>query len=149
MTKCESVIVSIGYKIKISEIIEKLNENTFEICKLFFKYGRIEDEKFTLNNTYFFLLQNNKNTDWESYKNYFLKHFMNKNSLNKALCDYYLLIPIYELVEMTRKGIENFGVNTKSISLNDVRKVINPEVNKDVMKTFDHEMVMITELSNS
>lgn len=149
MEKKESIFISIGYKIKIEEILEKLNENTFELCKLFFKYGRIEDEKSSLNNTYFFLIQNNKSTDYESYKQYMIKHFTNKNNLNQSLSDNFLLIPIYEILQMNRKDYQIFGINTKSINLEEMKKLLYPKINENIMKFFEYELVMITELAIS
>ncbi len=147
--KTESVNISIGYKIKVSEIIDKLDESTFEICKIFLHSGRIEDEKSSLNSTYLFIIQNNKNNDVESYKAYLETYFPRENITNISLHEQFLLIPIYEILNMSRKGYDRYGINTKSINLHEIKNLFDPKINNETMKDFEYEIVMITELSSA
>lgn len=149
MEKTESVNVSMGYKIKVSEIIEKLDESTFKICKFLINNGYIEDEKSCLNNTYLFIIQNNKNNDVESYKAYLEKYFSRECGTNICLSDQYLLIPIKEILNMNRKGYDRCGINTKSINLDDFKNLVDSNINNEIMKDFEYEVVMITKLSSS
>ena len=144
MGKSETSSISLGYKIKISDLINQLDSNNIEIINTFLVKGFIEDENDGFNDMYIninfslnFYEDIKINDEVEKYKQTLISEFKNNGNLIKLRSGGYmedksiplynmdLLIPIQSILETTRWGYDRYGTNGLSIPLDDIIEKVN------------------------
>jgi hypothetical protein len=129
MGKCECSEASIGIKILLSDLILQINENNFFQINQMINNGFIEDENEYFNEVYEKIINSNKvPKDYIEFKDY-LQHELQSNGSyykhkftnevtptldNGCLFDKYLLVPIKEILVMSRWGYDRYGTNSVS-----------------------------------
>ena len=147
MGKSEISTASLGYKIKISDLVEQLDSNNINIILIFLQKGFIEDENDGFNTSYmdvvdfcysYFKTSIKKKDEEEiqKFKQILISELKDsgnvielKNggcSIDKSttLYDLDLLIPAKNILETTRWGYDRYGINGTSIPLKDLKDVL-------------------------
>lgn len=113
MGYCDYITVSVGYRIKLRNIIDNLNDATFRFAMWILRTGVIEDENDDKNK------EMHKMEDIEDLPE--LLEFFESNS---DLLDEYILVPSNELISTIRGGIsrleERHAVSAPLMDLNAV-----------------------------
>ena len=161
MGKCETSNVSIGIKIRLSDLVEQLNLTTYPIIRQLLCGGYVEDENEYFNEVYkkivgdvddsklpFETEQNDavQNDAVERIKQMLALAFEQNGSLFKCkygggsradisqgrLCDKHLLFPILQILETERWGYLRTGTNCNSRSL-DFESVETTEMYREIV----------------
>ena len=130
MGKCETSTASLGIKIILSDLIEQINENNFDLIKKMLYDGFIEDCNNYFNDVYKKIIGYDDGDielpeNYLEFKEYLIKQFKNNGSYykfkdtykvepnlkNGCLFDKELLIPIKEILSTERWGYNREGTN--------------------------------------
>ena len=130
MGKCETSTASLGIKIILSDLIEQINENNFDLIKKMLYDGFIEDCNDYFNDVYKKIIGYDDGDielpeNYLEFKEYLIKQFKNNGSYykfkdtykvepnlkNGCLFDKELLIPIKEILSTERWGYNREGTN--------------------------------------
>jgi len=130
MGKCETSTASLGIKIILSDLIEQINENNFDLIKKMLYDGFIEDCNDYFNEVYKKIIGYDDGDielpeNYLEFKEYLINQFKNNGSYykfkdsykvepnlkNGCLFDKELLIPIKEILSTERWGYNREGTN--------------------------------------
>ena len=129
MGKSETSTVSVGIKIRFSDLLSQITDTNFNLVKKMLYSGCVEDENEYYNEVYRSIIRHVKDIEpQEEFIKYLSTEFANKGSLSKdkfnseitqdlscgCLLDRDLLVPIKEILSTTRWGYDRNGVNSKS-----------------------------------
>lgn len=132
MGRCESVNVSIGFRVEISKIIQLLCEENYEDVNALMLTGVIEDNNYTLNSNYQCVLE-----ELDSHKSSYKKNEITitefrdvfiKYLVSNSLYESYLLIPTDELLQTERWGYNREGLNAASVDIDHVKSILKKKI---------------------
>ena len=133
MGRCDTATVALGIKILLSDLIEQINEENFNLIKKMLNDGIIEDSNEYFNEVYKKVIgYDDANVELPSnyleFKEYLTKEFQRNGSYYKSrftnfvepdltngcLFDKYLLVSIKELISTDRWGYDCYRINSTS-----------------------------------
>jgi hypothetical protein len=133
MGRCDTATAALGIKILLSDLIEQINEDNFNLIKRMLNDGIIEDSNEYFNEVYQKVIGYDNDdvelpSNYLEFKEHLTKEFRRNGSyfkskfcnivepyLNKGcLYDRYLLVSIKNIIETERWGYSREGVNSTS-----------------------------------
>ena len=133
MGRCDTATASLGLKILLSDLIEQINEENFNLIKKMLNDGMIEDSNEYFNEVYqkvigyddadvelpenYMEFKEHLTKEFKSNGSYFKSKFSSKvePDLNKGcLYDKHLLISVREIISTERWGYSREGTNSAS-----------------------------------
>lgn len=149
MGKSETAATFIGIKIKFVELAKLLNADNFESIDSILDCAMIEDENDHFNDNYQEMLSN-MCAYKKKYKNNIITIDEYKNILltYDYILEYKLLIPVHEILSTTRWGYNREGINSLSIEIKDVMKIINTKMPNEYKFLSSYPIVFILQQSS-
>jgi hypothetical protein len=154
----QSATVSIGLKIQLEKLVNQINESNYNEIMNIFEYSYIDDQNndftHTLRNVLYDLTKNEKK--YKEFKNEFSEEIKKRGTIvqlyngeidelfdNGYLSEKYLLFPIKEILNTSRRGYGREGINGTYCNLD-----FNVEsIKKDILEKYnwlkDVEVVMM------
>ena len=136
MGRCDTATASLGIRILLSDLIEQIDENNFDLIKKMLNDGIIEDSNDYFNEVYQKVIGYDDMDvilpdNYIEFKEHLTKEFKSNGSYFKSkfssiiepclergcLYERYLLIPIKEIISNDRWGYSRTGTNCASIPI--------------------------------
>ena len=129
MGRSEYAKASIGIKILLSDLIQQINKDNWDLIKEMLENGFIEDENQYFNDVYQKILNSGQiSGNWKKSKKFLIDYCKNNGSYfkdrftcevestheNGCLLEQYLLVPIKKILACERWGYERSGTNSIS-----------------------------------
>lgn len=154
MGRCESASVSVGMKIKLSDLISYITKKNLKFCQDILQGGVIEDCNGELNSMYENIMNQDDHLElpFEEYKEWVTTQL--KNSLipydpSQSLYDRYLLYGTKSLLETSRWGYGREGTNSSSTDMLKIQKSIRKDLSQRYKRIPNSQYVFILYQSSS
>ena len=142
MGKSETASSSLGYKIKVSALVEQLNEKNKNQILDYIENGFIEDENDGFNTSLFNMLsdldlEELREKEPQEIIETLKEHFTNNGNIielrvggtlhDKSITLYesYLLIELNGILDNTRWGYDRYGINGSSMSFETLLEIVS------------------------